>query len=775
MSALFGRFSRFANTGQWIYLAGIVLAIVLIIPAAWFPLQVGKIAAFSTLLAVAVIAFVAAGSMRGLLYKGGLKIASLVLLLPIVYALSYWFSTDRTVGIYGTGLEVDTLFFVILGAVAFVMAFGYFRSARSMRTLISVVFISFIAAAVFQTIAVVFGQTALPWAPFADRTVNLVGKWNDLGLILGIVTLWSLMRLEWSPMSRAMRIALYVALALALVLLGIIHFTVVWLLVGAFSLVIAVVAYLVRRPSDSTGFNIRQVPFIPLGVAAVCIVFLIFGTMLNTSLLKVFPVTSVEVRPSYDTTMEIVRATHTSPSRALLGTGPDTFGQMWITNKPAGVNQSDFWNLDFNVAYSTIMTAFAGVGILGALAWFIPLILVLFAWVRVLRSNAREHNEKFLASLLAFAAIYLWLGAVFYVMSQNLILLAFVISGALIGFAYSFADEHPVHRSRLSMIWVIAASLVLVGAVGWNAVQADRIFFSSVYTNKALIALNSGDMQQASAYITKSQSAFYTGDNLRAAASISLTRMQALAQSTSTDQTALQTEFTAETQKAIASSQAAINLHPLDYRGYISLAQVYHLLSSVKVTGAYQLAEQTYIAAANVNPTNPIIPLTVARLESENNNTANTQAAITRALTLKSNYTDAILFVVQLNVTNKDIPGAIKAAQAAVQSAPGVASIWFELGLLYYTNNEPANAIEPLEQAIKLQSDYANAQYFLGLAYYDQKRAPEAIALFQNLQTTNPDNAEVKLILSNMQTGKPALTGVQTAAPEDRQTAPISQ
>ena len=168
----------------------------------------------------------------------------------------------------------------------------------------------------------------------------------------------------------------------------------------------------------------------------------------------------------------------------------------------------------------------------------------------------------------------------------------------------------------------------------------------------------------------------------------------------------------------------------------------------------------------------------MARLAANNNDAQDTTTFLSQALTLKPNYTDAILLVVQLDVANKDIPSAIKAATAAAQTAPGVAPIWFELGLLYYSNGDAADAQKALQQAVAIQSDYANAQYFLGLSDYILGDVSDAIVQFKALNQSNPGNSEVQLIFGNLTSGKQPFAGATppvTATPQDRTTAPISQ
>ena len=222
-----------------------------------------------------------------------------------------------------------------------------------------------------------------------------------------------------------------------------------------------------------------------------------------------------------------------------------------------------------------------------------------------------------------------------------------------------------------------------------------------------------------------------------------------------------------------------VSAYPADYRSYLLIGQVYDLLASLKISGAYEKASESYTEAFKYNPSNPQIPLMLARLEAgQTGHTTQVQTYLTQSLKLKSNYTDAILFLVQLDVAANDIPSAIQAAQAAAQTAPGVPSILFELGLLYYSGGNTANAISPFEQAIALEPDYANAKYFLGLSYAAQNRTADAIKQFQDLQKSNPDSNEVQLILSNLEAGKPpfnAATPPVTTPPQDRTTAPLSQ
>ncbi len=369
----------------------------------------------------------------------------------------------------------------------------------------------------------------------------------------------------------------------------------------------------------------------------------------------------------------------------------------------------------------------------------------------------------------------------FYVPSQNVVLLTFVLMGAAFGFLWRSAqkegDMEEVRSTRGAILLrsVFAAACIVLLLL--STIIVTRRAFAEALTVQGEVALAAG--QTDAAFARANEAAWFeTTPNvtfLRLAAGY--IKLQQIAGDTSLPAETAQERFTSTLTSTLDTGRQAVALGQDTYRSYLLIGNIYALLDSLKIEGAYNNALQAYTLAAERNPKSPAIPLTLARLEASKGNTALAEEAVTKSLTLKSDYTDAILFVVQLAVEREDLPNAIRAATAAVQTAPGVSSIWFQLGLLYYTTKDMKNAITALEQALELTPTYANAKYFLGLAYYSENRTQEATALFEDLQKTNPDNAEVQLILSNIRFGKQPFDGAQPPAtsPEDRTTAPVVQ
>ncbi len=776
-------YSKLHAWSRSLYLAGIVLALVLVIPAAWFPFQLSKVAVFAAALAAAAVLYVAGGGMREFLRSPGVRLTLAALVLPAAYVLSALMSLDPSVAWTGYAIEWDTVIFASLAALAFMLASMFFRTQRTARLLYTSLFWAMVAAAIFQIIAIIFGPS-IPSGTFADRSVNLVGKWNDLGLLASILGLFVLVELQMRRPTNLMRMGSVALGVLIIALLGFVNFSLAWALLLAGAVAVGLISFIRGKAEEGEAQPhpgiLARVPWAAAAAAALSIVFMMWGPFFNTSLTSVFPVSSLEVRPSYQTTTQALTAVREgSFSRAVVGMGPNTFGEIWLAQKPAEVNQSVFWSLDFNVGYSTLATALGTVGFLGALGWILPFFLVIAAVLRLMRVSALNREDRALGMALAGGSLMLLCAMAFYVPSQNLILLALVMAGAAFGFLWrqgrpAASEDAP---SRMVQMSALALSIIVVVAMLWISAKTSQRALAESYVGKAAVALQAGKVDDAVALSAKAVAAEETGDTLRMQVNAGGSKLAQLAQVTDGDQNALQAQFQDTLQTTIAAGQKAAQQNSADYRPFFLMGQVYDLLAGLKIDGAYDQASSTYQAAMVRNPNNPAITLALARLAARQGDAQATEAFLRASLTQKPNYTDAILFLVQLNIANNDLASAVQAAQAAVQSAPGVAPIWFQLGLLYYAGGDTRSAIPALEEALKIQSDYANAKYFLALSYYAQNRQVEATRLMEDLARANPDNQEVATIIANMKAGKPAL---ESAAPatEDvttRPAAPIQQ
>ena len=192
----------------------------------------------------------------------------------------------------------------------------------------------------------------------------------------------------------------------------------------------------------------------------------------------------------------------------------------------------------------------------------------------------------------------------------------------------------------------------------------------------------------------------------------------------------------------------------------------------------YENALQAYDAAIKINRLNPAIYLDLAQLQASQNKLDLALQAVGAALQVKNNYIDAVFMLSQIYAAQGNLKDAITAATIATQINPQNPLLFFQLGLLEYNNKNYQASANALEKAVALSPVYANAHYFLGLSYSRLNQNELAIQEFTGLVESNPDNQEVALILSNLQSGRSPFTDAKlpvTPTPERRAKPPIQE
>ncbi len=229
---------------------------------------------------------------------------------------------------------------------------------------------------------------------------------------------------------------------------------------------------------------------------------------------------------------------------------------------------------------------------------------------------------------------------------------------------------------------------------------------------------------------------------------------------------------------SVAYTKSAQQIDPTNYYNYLAEARISELGATLKLPNAYENTKNSYLNALQLNPYNPGIYVSLARVEASQNKLQEAQQYIGRALQLKQNYTEAIYFLSQLQVANNQLKDAIVSTQVAIQLNPNEPLLYFQLGLLEYNDKNYTAAIPVFEKAVSLNAQYANARYFLGLSYARMGRNADAIAQFEELAKTNVDNQEIIFILTNLKEGKSPFADAKPPIdnqPEKRKTLPVTE
>ena len=364
------RFS-FDTAAIWALIAAGALGTVAFIPSQTIPFIYTKISIFAIGGLVALVLFILARLRRGNVIVPPLPLLGALWILPLAYLLSSLFSgMSFGQAFFGTDLESDTLGFVVLMAALATLTALAFRRGPHYRSFFKWGAMLLGLIVVAQIGFIIVGKIA---PSLVTPTVNLVGTFGDLGILLGLGVTLALLALRFLSITGRARIALYVGGGLALVVLALVNSPLVWGMVALVALALFIEAIMKKRPTaedsdfegvamvsgerdmeapeaDSSGLG---VPFATLIIA---LFFLIGGSTIGNALVTAFNASVIDVRPSWQSTFDV--GSHTYAASPIFGSGPGTFGNQWLKFRDRSLNDTIFWNVDFTSGIGYIPTSF---------------------------------------------------------------------------------------------------------------------------------------------------------------------------------------------------------------------------------------------------------------------------------------------------------------------------------------------------------------------------------------------------------------------------------
>ncbi|PIP86771.1 hypothetical protein COV42_01645 [Candidatus Campbellbacteria bacterium CG11_big_fil_rev_8_21_14_0_20_44_21] len=747
-----------------------ILAPIFIVPSSVFSVQAGKVFVIVLGVILAFSFFVAKALRVGRIKLPKGVIFSSALAILVFGLVSTLFSGAVKESFFGLGDESSTFLFTLVLFLTLFTSFKVLNSTRKVLSLYSALFISFILLLAYQLLRIIFGADFLSFGLFLTPTSSLLGRWNDLSTVSGLSVLMLLVSYKASLNLGLFRILKFLLFVLSAVFLIALNSLLAWGLLGFASLVLLAYTYLLRRIPLAE----EKVKIVPEGISKFSLVLLIFsalfilirgpvGNFMSTN----FNLSRLEARPSFSSTLEIAKDTLSeSPG---FGTGANRFSIAWGKSKPLPVNNTVFWDVNFNYGLGFILTDLVTNGLLGFIAWLVFLGSLLLLGVRSLfMPIVLDKDSRFVLVSSFFGILYLWAFSIFSVPGTVTLFLTFLLTGIFLSASsraglvkerdISFSDSDD---SKLGFVTVFVLIVVLILNAGLLYASAGR-YLSLTYSQKALKAVNvEGNLEDGLRHMNKALALAKTDNNYRLMSQVHIGRLNRLLNN---QELAGTKEGAAEFQQilgaTISNAQAATREDEADYRNWLSLGNIYEAIIPLQIQGAYEGAKATYERAGLENPTNPSVDLSLARLEVLNGDNDKARVLINNSLQKKNNYTEAIFLLSQIEINEGNITDAVKAVEAASLINPNDPLTFFQLGFLKFNQNDYEGAIQALERAVILNSSYSNAKYFLGLAYYNVGRVEESIAQFSDVQTLNPENADIKQILENLRLGNSPLLNV---------------
>ncbi|HAE36712.1 MAG: hypothetical protein UR85_C0013G0009 [Candidatus Nomurabacteria bacterium GW2011_GWF2_35_66] len=677
--------------------------------------------------------------------------------IPLVFLISSLFSSSLYVSLFGSGFEMGTFGSMLILFVLFFLSSMYFQTEKRLWYFFGALFLGALILSVFELLNIFIGfGRFFPGLLQGVSSGNLVGSWNNFALLFGLIILLSLFTLEFLKTRGFFLFTQYFLLVTGLFFLVVINVPLVWLLVGAFSMVMFVYSVSIQHAGIKIvhgGGEKKRFPFASLVVVFISLSFLIGSNSLGGLISKYINLSNPEVRPSIVTTSQIAwKAIKHNP---LLGTGPNTFVIDWALWQPKEIAQTVFWNSDFNEGFSTLSTFAVTTGILGLLAWIMFFIILVIRGIQSLRVALKDPLSNYFILTTFMIALYSWITIIIYTPNIIMMMLAFSSSGILIGILvyrqvigikeYSFLND-----PRNSFFAILSLMVFMIATLSVTYLYIEKftsvIYFSKgLKTDNTIESLANSEKMLINAISLDKNDIYY-----RTLSQIYIAEIGLLVGDEKISKDVLKSNLQQLINLAQNSATLAVGQNSKQYLNYVNLGNVYASLVPLAVDNSYESAVSSYDKARSLAPNNPSIILARAQLEVLKKNNDDARKFIQNALDLKLNYTDALFLLAQIEENEGNPSAAIKQAERAAQLTPNDPTIFFRLGLLRYNNSEYSAAVSSFEQAVMLDPSYLNARYFLGQAYQKVNRTGEALIQFKILSEVLPDNQDVKKAIDSL-------------------------
>ncbi len=782
--------TRIPKIIDWV-IAGAVYLLAFLVPIFFLPI-VPSILELNKQILIVVLGGIAFLAWIGkLAWEGKIRVKKNFLLIPIlllllILALNTIFSVYRDQSMWGSfGTESMSLVTVIALIAVFLVIMNNFETRKKIDTLILII-IGSSALANLYAIFQIFGKFIFKNQAVAQNSFNTIGSVYALAIYLGAVLILTVaMLLE--KKSLPVKIALIVFSLLFIFTLVMVNFgtALVIFLIG-----MAVLLGLAIITSGSEEKN--RALIIPMVVLTLILLATLIGK--RSSIVRVqLP---VEVGLSSSASYDVMKGEW--KDSFLLGSGLSSYDLAYLKNKPSEINLTNFWSVKFNEASSRFFTLATTTGFLGAAAFLFLvgsiLVYIFSSFVKIF-----GRNEEGTYTLIGLASAWIYLTLVYFLYPSNVTIdfmwwIATASLIVLISLVFQKKEEIISETSspRVSLILSFVFVLIIVGFISLIFLEGQRYVAAAAY-NKALASDAQGVkvddlVSKLSQVVNLDPSRDLYHRNLSVALFAALNdriSKKGASNLSENDRAEISNFYFAAEDEA----RTAINLNPKNPDNLVQLAQINQNVIGSK-DGADEAARSNYMESLKYDPKNPStyyqigqIYLMMADLESAKNAsqqqgsnkasqlsdkakeyTASALQNFEKAVEMKNNYIPAqFMAAVSLDRLGK-IDEAIAKLEDGKKMNPQDVGIVFQLGVFYYKAERYDEARNELEQAVKLADNYSNARYFLGLIYDKQGDKQKALEQFRKVADLNPDNADIKKIVSNLEAGKSALAGLEENA-----------
>ncbi|MES3005974.1 MAG: hypothetical protein V4664_03445 [Patescibacteria group bacterium] len=669
----------------WLLSLLIVLLPIFVIPSSLVGFLFSKILLLTTIVLISVVLSLFAIIKSGKISLPNWKVITILAIVPLLTIVSSFLSIHRPSSLIGSGAEFDTSHFIVLGFLLIALVAAFFQSKQRIFWAYLAILGMFVVVSIFHIIRFVAGPDMLNiGGAFSTVVANTLGAWSDLGIYAGLAIILSFITIEFLDVGKKLKLAFYGALILGLALLSVTNFYIISNVFGfaiPLTFLVGFIALLVFVYILSLNYrSSKKMPKASLLVLVFCTVMTIGSSTIATFIYSKIGITQndvIDVRPTFQGTYGVARDLigQGDVVRVLFGVGPNRFFAAWGLFKPAGVNQTVFWNSDFNYGVSYVLTTIVTVGILGFLAWLVFLAATFWSGIRSVFVGTKDKFSVYIIVSSLLASMYLWFIAFFSMVTVTTLVFAFFFTGLL---AASLIRENVIKIKEYSWISsqkkgfvsVLILILLLICTVAWAFGWTQR-FVAAIEISKAGVVLTTPEnIAESEALIASAiQRAPSHDPYLRSYAQAKLIELQLVLKQSGKNE--LDEKTKPIITQAVYAAETAAQQNPTDYHNYIFLGQVYQTAGLLGVEKAGDAALNAYKQAYALIPSSPLPAYLAGYLYALAKDSASAKAALQQSLQLKPDFQEAYALYSELEKAN---PSAQSSASKDIQTSSSPAA-----------------------------------------------------------------------------------------------------
>jgi len=776
--------SFLANLPSWILILMVFFLPIITIPNILIEISALKAITFLLPLSLAVFIWVIIKLDKNSI-KLPLNFLSLSLILvPFAYLISAIFSPNFNISFFGRAFELDTGISMIFFFVLLFFGIGVFNSKRKAIYCYLVFILSSTVVAIMSLVSLIYinfltGVSFLRFLRFSP--LNTIGSWFNLGIFFGASLILTLLIGVLLKSGGPLKVLAKISTLLSFIMIVLVGYKELWVIIGVFSLILFVYILTINKSQkvEETEKD-SNIPVAILIILIFSILFVIMGPKLNLLIRDKLQISFSETTVLPGATIAIIK--DTILERPILGYGPARFGNAWNLYRPTEVNLSNSWGTNFNFGYGFLLTMFVTTGIVGGLALILFLVTYLVYGFKSIFRPAHNNSSQFILTSSFLVSLYLWVMLATNIPSYTTLFITFLFTSVFLASLYrekiiSYKEVTISSNPRYGFLYIFSLVVLILLMIVASYSFVEK-FIASIYEQQAIVAINNGDITLAESKLVSAINLKLTDNRLKSLSKVQQILVGNILNNSDLTDIEKESAFEATLSKVINSSQLAIKYDPYNYSNFTALGEIFSelVLLQINPEGSLEEAKKQFNEAIKSYPSNPEIPLLIARAEFRADNMDEARQNIIRALDLKPNYTEAVFLLSQINIAEGDSDKAIENVRSATLINPNDPTLFFELGMMYYQDEQYTNAIGAFSRSVNLFPRYSNARYFLGLSLSEKNRINDAIIQFEWLEENNPNNEEIKFILSNLRNNLKPFSDVQEpldATPENREDLPL--